>query len=121
MPEFRCTRRSPYSNPNCPGHTDTRCRQGHYIEAPSAYEALRQMRRDFPRDPLGFDIEPVPHDDTQCPMCKQENGTGEICQGCQGELDDIISDAAANSIEEAEEEEEEEVDEEALRVLKGSA
>jgi hypothetical protein len=107
MPEFRCTRRSPYSNPNCPGHADTRCRQGYYIEAPTAYDALREMRRDFPRDPLGFDIEEVkdqepatePHDDTQCPICGAQNGTGDICPGCQGELDDIISDAAANPIE----------------------
>jgi hypothetical protein len=58
-PEYRCTRRSPYSNPNCPGHTDTRCRQGYYIEAPTAYDALREMRKDFPHDPLGFDIEKI--------------------------------------------------------------
>jgi hypothetical protein len=61
-PEYRCTRRSPYSNPNCPGHTDTRCRQGYYIEAPTAYDALREMRRDFPHDPLGFDIEEAKDD-----------------------------------------------------------
>lgn len=107
MREYRCTRRSPYSNPNCPGHTDSRCRQGYYIEAPSAYEALRQMRRDFPRDHLGFDVELVsdeepasaPHDDTQCPMCGQDNDTGDICPGCQVDLDDIVSDAAENPIE----------------------
>lgn len=59
MPEFRCTRRRPYSNPYCLGHTDTRFRQGYYIEASSARAAEREMRRDFPDDLEGFDIEEI--------------------------------------------------------------
>ena len=57
--EFRCTRRAPYRNPNCPGHKDVTARQGYYIEAHSALLAGVEMRVSFPHDIDGFDIEDV--------------------------------------------------------------
>jgi len=48
--EYRCTRDAPYTAPTCEGHTDRKCRQGHYVQAASATEALQTMARDFPAD-----------------------------------------------------------------------
>ena len=40
---YRCTRQRPYSNPGCPGHNDTRARQGYYVVACSASCAFEVM------------------------------------------------------------------------------
>lgn len=48
--QFRCTRNVPYTNPNCPGFTDTRARQGHYIHAEDEIAAVLEMHGDYPND-----------------------------------------------------------------------
>ena len=48
--EFRCTRNKPYDSPECFGHTDLKCRQGHYIVARTKEGALKEMHRTFPFD-----------------------------------------------------------------------
>jgi hypothetical protein len=51
---WRCTINACYQA-DCPGKTDRRARQGHYIEAYSETGALRQMRFKFPAEAaLGF-------------------------------------------------------------------
>lgn len=50
MPEFRCTRNSPYKVLTCPGRNDLTARQGYYINAPSSWEALKDMGKRFPKD-----------------------------------------------------------------------
>jgi hypothetical protein len=57
MREYRCTRNQPYTAPGCPGRTDTRAREGHYLRAGSEAEALRMMRESFPGDWMGFTAE----------------------------------------------------------------
>jgi hypothetical protein len=51
--EFRCTRNKPYVG-NCPGAKDHSARQGYYIVAFSADEAIKQMEAKFPDEPEGF-------------------------------------------------------------------
>lgn len=57
MIEFRCTRKAPYSNPNCIGHTDLSVRQGYYIVARTAQGAMDKMREMFPNDPDSFTVD----------------------------------------------------------------
>lgn len=56
LPVYRCTRRRPYG-PGSLGHTDVHARQGHYITARNADEALAEMVRRFPLDCGAFDVE----------------------------------------------------------------
>jgi hypothetical protein len=56
LPEWRCTRRSPY-HPGCAGHTDLSAREGHYIRAATAEEAKQEMRKRWPADVDGFDVQ----------------------------------------------------------------
>lgn len=55
--EYRCTRRSVYSSPDCPGHKDLGARQGYYVVARTPEDALARMREAFPADSDGFDIQ----------------------------------------------------------------
>lgn len=55
--EYRCTRRSPYADPGCFGHKDLSARQGYYVVARSAEDALARMREAFPADRDGFDVQ----------------------------------------------------------------
>ncbi len=55
--EFRCTRRDPYDDPGCPGHKNPSARQGYYLRDASAENALARMRKKFPHDRLGFDVQ----------------------------------------------------------------
>ena len=57
MKEYRLTRNSSYSNPNCRGHNDLTARQGYYILANSPDEALAEMSARFPDDETGFTVE----------------------------------------------------------------
>lgn len=57
MNEYRCTRRSPYNSPNCPGHKDVLARQGYYFEVETEAEALEKMNVKFPNDNGEFDIQ----------------------------------------------------------------
>ena len=58
MPQFRCTRSTPYG-PGCPGFNDTTARQGHYIEADNEEQALDRMKERFPNESIfSFTAEP---------------------------------------------------------------
>lgn len=52
--EYRVTRNAPYNNPRCFGFSDLTARQGYYIVAASAEEALLEMHKQFPRDNFNF-------------------------------------------------------------------
>ena len=54
--EYRCTRNSPYMH-ECIGKDDLGARQGHYVQATSALEAMEIMAEDFPQDKHGFTAE----------------------------------------------------------------
>lgn len=47
MFEFRCTRPELYG-PGCPGHLDVTARNGHYIRAKTAADAIAQMNVQYP-------------------------------------------------------------------------
>ncbi len=49
MQEYRCTRNAPYTH-DCIGHDDITARQGYYIKANSAEEALEKMAARFPEE-----------------------------------------------------------------------
>jgi hypothetical protein len=51
--EFRCTRNTPYMH-NCLGRDDISARQGYYIKARDAEDAIRKMAERFPEDTEGF-------------------------------------------------------------------
>ncbi len=53
MNEYRCTRNSPYGYKSG-GHKDLSARQGHYVNAASEKEAIREMMRRYPHDMMGF-------------------------------------------------------------------
>lgn len=53
--QYRCTRDTPYQG-NCLGATSTRDRQGYYINATSAEDAIAQMKQQFPNEE-GFTAE----------------------------------------------------------------
>lgn len=55
MNEYRLTRPWQYRNPNCPGHKDKSARQGYYIRANTAKEAVDEMRLEFPHE--SFDVQ----------------------------------------------------------------
>jgi len=59
-PEWRVTRPGQYVSPGCPGHTDPGARQGYYIRAWSAEEAVLQMARVHKAD-VEFDVQPWGH------------------------------------------------------------
>lgn len=44
------TRSVIYSDPGCPGHTDPKSRNGHYITAASEFGAMLLMKQKFPDD-----------------------------------------------------------------------
>lgn len=54
--EYRCTRNSPYGY-TAQGHKDLSARQGHYINATSEKEAIREMMKRFPHDMMGFTVQ----------------------------------------------------------------
>lgn len=57
MKEYRCTRNASYSH-HCIGHEDITARQGYYIKANSAKEALEKMFIRFPEEVKeGFTVE----------------------------------------------------------------
>jgi len=56
LPEWRCTRRTPYA-PGCIGHSDISARQGYYIRAVNAVDALNIIKAQFPGDTMGFDVQ----------------------------------------------------------------
>lgn len=58
MNEYRCTRNQPYTH-NCIGRDDIGARQGYYIEAQSADEALRIMADEWSNDTAGFTVQNV--------------------------------------------------------------
>jgi hypothetical protein len=41
---YRVTRNAPYSAPGCPGHLDTRARQGYYVTSGNARAAMALAR-----------------------------------------------------------------------------
>lgn len=49
-PEFRCTRSDLYDDPECSGHSNLKCRQGHYINANSKKDALDTMAKNYPSE-----------------------------------------------------------------------
>lgn len=51
--EFRCTRNTSYTH-DCLGRDDISARQGYYIKARDADDAIRQMAERFPEDTAGF-------------------------------------------------------------------
>ena len=50
-PEWRCTRPG-YYQADCPGRTNPRSRQGHYIRAPNEEVARLIMNRDYPGEEI---------------------------------------------------------------------
>ena len=50
-PEWRCTRPG-YYQADCPGRTNPRSRQGHYIRAPTEEVARLVMNRDYPGEKI---------------------------------------------------------------------
>ena len=58
LPEWRCTRPAVYQNDDCPGRTNLSARQGYYIRANTASEALKIMASKFPEEAsFGFDCQ----------------------------------------------------------------
>ena len=54
---FRCTRIAPYVH-NCDGRHDLSARQGYYIRAEIALEAIKIMAQKFPEEKhIGFTVE----------------------------------------------------------------
>lgn len=54
---FRCTRIAPYSH-NCAGRHDVMARQGYYVRAKVALEAIKIMAQKFPEEKhIGFTVE----------------------------------------------------------------
>ena len=53
MNEYRLTRNQMYPE-GCMGFTDLSARQGHYIDAENAAEALEKMHQRYPDDWKGF-------------------------------------------------------------------
>ena len=49
MNEYRLTRRAPYSNPNCLGHTDLSARQGYYVVASTEAGAQEAFYKRYPQ------------------------------------------------------------------------
>jgi hypothetical protein len=70
--EFRCTRRDPYASPGCSGHKNPSARQGHYLYAKTERDAVIEMRKDFPRDIDGFDVERTGKVRYACPSCNHK-------------------------------------------------
>lgn len=57
MQEFRCTRNAPYAH-SCDGQSDLSARQGYYIRAETARDALQIMADRFHRETIqGFTID----------------------------------------------------------------
>ena len=56
MNEYRCTRNQPYQH-DCIGREDIGARQGYYIKAKNATDALLVMKREWPNDTAGFTVE----------------------------------------------------------------
>lgn len=57
MPEFRCTRNTPYAH-DCIGYEDLTVRQGYYLQADNAEEAWEKMAARFPEETrLGFTVQ----------------------------------------------------------------
>lgn len=57
MKEYRCTRNAPYAHP-CDGRSDQGARNGYYIRAETAQDALQIMTDRFPQEASpGFTID----------------------------------------------------------------
>lgn len=57
MKEYRCTRNAPYSQP-CDGRSDLSARNGYYIRAETARDALQIMTARFREEAsFGFTVE----------------------------------------------------------------
>lgn len=57
MKEYRCTRNGPYSHP-CDGSSDLSARNGYYIRAQTALDALQIMTDRFPQETVqGFTVD----------------------------------------------------------------
>lgn len=57
MKEYRCTRNAPYAHP-CDGRSDLSARNGYYIRAETAPDALQIMTDRFPEEAIqGFTVD----------------------------------------------------------------
>ncbi|MEG5049819.1 MULTISPECIES: hypothetical protein [unclassified Microcoleus] len=57
MKEYRCTRNAPYSHP-CDGRSDRGARNGYYIRAETAQDAMQRMVERFPEETsFGFTVD----------------------------------------------------------------
>jgi hypothetical protein len=57
MKEYRCTRNAPYSHP-CDGSSDLSARNGYYLRAETAQDAMQRMVERFPEETsFGFTVD----------------------------------------------------------------
>ena len=59
MPEWRLTRPGIYHE-GCQGYADVSARQGYYVRAWSAEDAVTKLAKEFPSD-VAFDVQPWGH------------------------------------------------------------